>query len=138
MPKKAGFTVVKNDKKELVQTRLPTKIRVCIDSRKLNSATCKDHFPLPFIDQMVENWLDTSTIISFMDIQNTTKFSLLPKTKRKQLLLIPLERLHTVGCHLDYKTILQHSNIACSALLGHGGKFFEDIYGLLFNLQRFL
>jgi len=43
-----------NDKKELVQTRLPMKIRVCIDYRKLNSATCKDHFSLPFIDQMLE------------------------------------------------------------------------------------
>ena len=36
MPKKAGFTVIENDKKELVQTRLPTKIRVCIDYCKLN------------------------------------------------------------------------------------------------------
>ena len=54
MPKKAGFTVVKNEKKELVQIRLPTKSRVCINYRKLNSVTCKDHFPLPFIDQMLE------------------------------------------------------------------------------------
>jgi len=30
IPKKASFIVVENDKKELVQTRLPTKIRVCI------------------------------------------------------------------------------------------------------------
>ena len=54
VPKKVGFTVVENDKKYLVQTHLPTKIRVCIDYRKLNVATCKDHFSLPFIDQMLE------------------------------------------------------------------------------------
>jgi len=54
VPKKAGFTVVENDKKELVQIRLPTKIRVYIDYHKLNAATCKDHFPLSFIDQMLE------------------------------------------------------------------------------------
>jgi len=54
VPKKAEFTVVNNDKKELVQTYLPKKIRVCIDYRKLNSVTCKNHFPFLFIDQMLE------------------------------------------------------------------------------------
>jgi len=54
IPKKSSFTVVKNDKQELVQTWLPTKIRVCIDYRKLNTATKKDHFFLLFIDQMLE------------------------------------------------------------------------------------
>jgi len=54
VPKKASLTVVENDNKELVQTRLPTKIRVCIDYLKLNIVTCKDHFPLSFIYQMLE------------------------------------------------------------------------------------
>jgi len=44
VPKTSGFTVVENENKELVQTRLPTKIRVCIDYRKLNAATRKDYF----------------------------------------------------------------------------------------------
>ena len=54
VPKNSGFTVVENDKQELVQIRLPTKIRVCIDYRKLNAATRKYHFSLSFIDQMLE------------------------------------------------------------------------------------
>nr|GEY38488.1 DNA-directed DNA polymerase [Tanacetum cinerariifolium] len=51
---KGGFTVVKNEENELIPTRLVTGWRVCIDYQKLNEATRKDHFPLPFMDQMLE------------------------------------------------------------------------------------
>ncbi|GKE68964.1 hypothetical protein Tco_1527036 [Tanacetum coccineum] len=59
VPKKGGMTVVTNDENELVPTRLVTGWRVCIDYRKLNKATRKDHFPLPFMDQIVTppNWV---------------------------------------------------------------------------------
>nr|GEU30025.1 reverse transcriptase domain-containing protein [Tanacetum cinerariifolium] len=48
------FTVVENEENELILTRLVTGWRVCIDYRKLNEATRKDHFSLPFMDQMLE------------------------------------------------------------------------------------
>ncbi|GKD15122.1 reverse transcriptase domain-containing protein, partial [Tanacetum coccineum] len=54
VPKKGGITVVKNKENELIPTRLVTRWRVCIDYKKLNDATRKDHFPLPFMDQMLE------------------------------------------------------------------------------------
>nr|GEY21421.1 reverse transcriptase domain-containing protein [Tanacetum cinerariifolium] len=54
VPKKGGFTVIENEENELIPTRLVTGWRVCIDYRKLNEATHKDHFPLPFMDQMLE------------------------------------------------------------------------------------
>ncbi|GJW45094.1 reverse transcriptase domain-containing protein [Tanacetum coccineum] len=38
VPRKGGFTVVANDKNELIPTRLVTGWRVCIDYRKLNEA----------------------------------------------------------------------------------------------------
>ena len=54
VPKKGGFSVIKNEKNELILTRTVTGWRVCIDYRKLNTATIKDHYPLPFIDQMLD------------------------------------------------------------------------------------
>ncbi|CAN6586223.1 unnamed protein product [Malus baccata var. baccata] len=54
VPKKSGVTVVENAENELVPTRIQTGWRVCIDYRKLNATTRKYHFPLPFLDQMLE------------------------------------------------------------------------------------
>ncbi|KAL0440147.1 UNVERIFIED_CONTAM: Retrovirus-related Pol polyprotein from transposon.6 [Sesamum latifolium] len=54
VPKKTGITVIENSVGNLVPTRVQNGWRVCIDYRKLNASTRKDHFPLPFIDQMLE------------------------------------------------------------------------------------
>jgi hypothetical protein len=54
VPKKWGMTFVKNEQNELIPQRTVTGWRMCIDYRKLNKATKKDHFSLPFIDEMLE------------------------------------------------------------------------------------
>jgi hypothetical protein len=54
VPKRAGVTVFQNKEGKLVPTRVQSEWRVCIDYRKLNITIRKDHFPLPFIVQMVE------------------------------------------------------------------------------------
>ncbi|KAL6338382.1 hypothetical protein AAG906_018753 [Vitis piasezkii] len=54
VPNKSGITVVQNEKGEEVSTRPTSGWRVCIDYRRLNSVTRKDHFPLPFMDQVLE------------------------------------------------------------------------------------
>nr|GEX95181.1 reverse transcriptase domain-containing protein [Tanacetum cinerariifolium] len=63
VPKKCGFTIVEN---ELIPTRLVTGWRVCIDYRKLNEATCKDHLSLSFMDQMLER-LAENEFYCFLD-----------------------------------------------------------------------
>ena len=54
VPKKSGITFVRNQDNELIPTRVANSWRVCIDYRRLNHTTLKDHFPLPFIDQVLE------------------------------------------------------------------------------------
>ncbi|KAH9651058.1 Endonuclease [Citrus sinensis] len=51
---KGGITVMANEKNELIPTRTVTGWRVCMDYRKLNKATRKDHFPFLFINQMLD------------------------------------------------------------------------------------
>jgi hypothetical protein len=54
VPKKGGMSVIRNEKNELIPQRTITSWWMCIDYRKLNKATRTDHFPLPFIDGMLE------------------------------------------------------------------------------------
>ena len=46
--------MVQNERNELIPQRTVTGWRMCINYRMLNKATRKDHFPLPFIDEMLE------------------------------------------------------------------------------------
>jgi hypothetical protein len=61
--KKGGMTIVKNKKNEL---RTITGWWMCIDYRKLNKATERDHFSLPFIDEMLER-LAKHSFFCFLD-----------------------------------------------------------------------
>jgi len=60
VPKKGGMTVVRNKKNDLIPTRTVTGWRICINYRKLNDTTRKNHFPLPFMDQMLEQLVGQS------------------------------------------------------------------------------
>jgi hypothetical protein len=53
VPKKGGMTIICNEKNEHIPQRTVTGWRMRIDYRKLNKATQKDHFLLPFIDKML-------------------------------------------------------------------------------------
>ena len=45
---------MKNESNDLVPTRTVTGWHICINYRNINKETMKDHFPLLFIDQVLE------------------------------------------------------------------------------------
>nr|GFA39066.1 reverse transcriptase domain-containing protein [Tanacetum cinerariifolium] len=84
VPKKSGFTVVENEENELIPTRLVTEWRVCIDYRKLNEATQKYHFPLPYMDQMLERLAGNEYYCFLNGFSGTFKFPLTLVIKKRQ------------------------------------------------------
>ncbi|CAL9005427.1 unnamed protein product, partial [Prunus brigantina] len=89
VPKKSGITVVKNENKELVPTKPITGWRVCIDYRKLNTATRKDHFPLPFIDQMLERLAGHSHYCFLDGFSGYNQIAIAPEDQEKTTFTCP-------------------------------------------------
>ena len=66
VPKKSWITIERSQEGVKSATRLTTGWRVCIDYRKLNLVTKKDHYPIPFMDQILEK-LVGQTYYCFLD-----------------------------------------------------------------------
>ena len=114
MKKKSGVTTVHNEKGEEIPTRLTTSWRVCIDYRRLNEVTRKDHFLLPFMDQLLERISSQPFIASWMAIEATSILKLLQKTRRRPPSPAHLAHMPTGGFPLACVMPLPHSNNACS------------------------
>ncbi|GJS68658.1 reverse transcriptase domain-containing protein [Tanacetum coccineum] len=99
VPKKGGMTVVENEDNELIPTGLVMGW-LCIDYRKLNDATRKDHFPLPFMDQMLER-AENLTADHLSRLENPHQGDLEKKEITKTF---PLETLGMISFHGDSNT----------------------------------
>ncbi|RDX70206.1 Retrovirus-related Pol polyprotein from transposon 17.6, partial [Mucuna pruriens] len=89
VPKKSGMTVMKNQQDELVPTRIQNSWRVCIDYRRLNLATRKDHFPLPFIDQMLEKLAGKSHYCFLDGFSGYMQIHIAPEDQHKMTFTCP-------------------------------------------------
>nr|GEV51349.1 reverse transcriptase domain-containing protein [Tanacetum cinerariifolium] len=132
VPKKGGMTVVANENKELIPTRLVTGWRVCIDYRKLNDATRKDHFPLPFMDQMLEDWPKKSRPMTHL-LEKETPFVFSKdfidafETLKKKLTEAPI--LVVPDWNLPFELICDASDFAIGAVMGQRKtKHFQPIH----------
>nr|GEU29823.1 reverse transcriptase domain-containing protein [Tanacetum cinerariifolium] len=113
VPKKGGFTVVENEENELIPTRLVTGWQICIDYRKLNEATRKDHFPLPFMDQMLER-LAGNEYYCFLDgFSGYFQIPIDPRDQEKTTFTAHTEYLPIVAC------LSGHFMVKEGIVLGH-------------------
>ena len=88
VPKKGGINLVPNKKNEPVPMRPVTRWRVCMDYRKLNSWTEKDHFPMPFMDQMLDRIAEKGWYYFLGGYWGIIRFLLHQKIKIKPLSLV--------------------------------------------------
>ena len=83
VPKKGGFTVIRNEKNELIPTRSVAGGRVCIDYKKLNTAIRNDHYLLPFIDQMLDRLAGQSHFCFLDGYSGYNQISIAPEDQEK-------------------------------------------------------
>ena len=100
VPKKGGFTVIRNEENEMIPSRTVTGWRVCIDYRKLILQPERIIFPCLSLIRCWIGWRDTLIFVFLMDTLDITKFLLHLKIRRKPLLHVYLVLLLLGECHL--------------------------------------
>ncbi|GKB43236.1 reverse transcriptase domain-containing protein [Tanacetum coccineum] len=139
VPKKGGITVVTNEDNELILTRLVTGWRVCINYRKLNDATRKDHFSLPFMDQMLER-LAGNEYYCFLDgFSGYFQIPIDPQDQEKTTFTCPYGtfayRQETMEVFMDDLSVFGDSFSSCLSHLDKMLKRCEDI-NLVLNWEK--
>ncbi|GKD42510.1 reverse transcriptase domain-containing protein [Tanacetum coccineum] len=89
VPKRGGMTVVKNEDSELIPTRLVTGWQVCIDYRKLNDATRKDHLPIAFYGPNIERLAGNEYYCFLYGISGYFQIPLDPQDQEKTTFTCP-------------------------------------------------
>jgi hypothetical protein len=113
VPKKGGITVVPNENNKLIPQRLVVGYRMCIDFRKVNKVTKKDHYPLPFIDQMLER-LSKKTHFCFLDGYSSFSQIVVKKQDQEKTTLLVLMELMLIDiCLLVCAMLLLLFKDAC-------------------------
>ncbi|RDX84717.1 hypothetical protein CR513_34191, partial [Mucuna pruriens] len=131
--------VMKNQHDELVPMRIQNSWRVCINYKKLNQATRKDHFPLPFIDQVLEKLSGNPTTVFWMVSRGTCKFILHLKINTRLPSPAHLALLHTLACHLAYVMLQVRSNVDCMEVFMDDFTVYADSFeACLSNLSEVL
>ena len=98
--KKRGMIVVPNERKKPFPMRQVIGLRVCMNYKKFNAWTKKDHFPMPFMDQILDRLAGKGWHYFFDGYSGYKQISIAPEDKKRPLLLVLIRRLHSSGCLL--------------------------------------
>ena len=110
VPKKGGTTVIRTENNILLPSRTITGWRICIDYQKLNKSTRKDHFPLPFLDQMLDR-LAGHEYYCFLDgYSGYNQITIALKIRRRRHSLVLMGHSHSSECPLGCAMRLTLSN----------------------------
>ena len=81
--------MVENENNELIPTRVVIGWRICMYYRKLNKSTRKDHFPLPFIDQMLDRLAGREYYYFLDGYSGYNQIAIAPKDQHKTTFTYP-------------------------------------------------
>ena len=81
---------------------------VCIDYRKLNTTTKKDHYPLPFIYQMMYKFTGHPYLYFLYRYSGYNQIVIAPEDQEKTTFVL-MAPLLLEECHLDYVMLLPPS-----------------------------
>jgi len=98
--RRGGMVIVENENNEPFPTRTVTGWPMCINYRKLNKASCKDHFPLLFIDEVLERLAKNSYFCYLDGYSGFSKSLSTIVTKKIPPLLVHMIHLLIGECHL--------------------------------------
>ena len=130
VPKKPGITMVPNSEGELIPTCITTGWHMCIDYRRLNSVTWKDHFPLPFMDQLIERVAGYQYYCFLDGYSGYNQIEIDPEDQEKTTFTCPFGtfayRRMPFGL---YKCTRYLSAMHAEYLCRHGGGFYGSLYG---------
>ncbi|KAH9717547.1 hypothetical protein KPL71_021867 [Citrus sinensis] len=124
---KGRITIITNERDELIPTRTVTGWRVYMDYRKLNKATRKDHFPLPFIDQMLDRLAGKQYYCFLDEYLGYNQITIAPEDQEKTTFTCPMEHLPSEECPLDFANYLVSGLLPPKLKFQKKKKFLHDV-----------
>ena len=130
IPKHGGITTIQNDKDEVLPSRTITEYKMCVDFRKLNKITIKEHQPLPFMEQIIDRITSNSYYCILDANSGFSQIQIHPEDQEKTTFTCPY------GTYAYRRMPFGLCNASATfqkCMMNIFGNFVEDIVDVLFK-----